>query len=252
MVSAVVTESVPALLRVAVSDRLPWSAKIAPRATVTGVLVEVPVRVSVPPVTPSEPPPSAPETRVLPVLVVGPLSVPETVAPSSAAVPLKLPARMALVNVPPPRPFRVSGAASVPPVKIVAPVTVRVPVPLTVPALLVRLPTVSKALTVSVPALVSTVAVARPPLASVRVAPPAIPTMVLASEPVRVRVPALMAVGPVNRLALVSSRLAAPVLSKPLVPASTELTVSVPVCTLMEGAVGVASLTRVMTPASRV
>ena len=134
MVSAVLTEKWPALVTVAVSDRLPWSTKFAPRATVTGVLVEVPVKVKVPPFTASEPPPMFPDTKVLPMLVVGPFSAPETMAPSSAAVPLKVPARRALANVPPPVPFTVSGAASVPPVKVVTPVTVSVPVPSTVPA----------------------------------------------------------------------------------------------------------------------
>ena len=130
------------------------------------------------------------------MLVVGPLRVPETVAPSRVAAPLKVPARMALVKVPPPVPLRVSGAPSVPPVKIVAPVTVRIPVSLTVPALLVRLAMVSAALTVSVPALVSAVAVARPPLASVRVALAAIPRVLLASDPARLIEPALTVVVP--------------------------------------------------------
>jgi len=89
MVSVALTVSTPALVTAAVLSRPPVaSIKVAGAAMVTSVLLELPVRLRVPPFTASEPPPMVPETKVLPVLVVGPLSVPETVAPSSAALPL--------------------------------------------------------------------------------------------------------------------------------------------------------------------
>ena len=93
------TVSVPALMTFAPAANPPVeSNNEAPAEMFTGVLVEVPVRVSTPPVMDSEPPPTVPETSTAPVLVVLPKRLPDTVPPLSVAPPVAvnaaLPARV--------------------------------------------------------------------------------------------------------------------------------------------------------------
>ena len=71
--SAALTVRLPALVTAAAASSPPVeSTRVAPAAMPTVLLVAVPVRVSVPPVTASEPPPKVPDTSTGPLLVVEP------------------------------------------------------------------------------------------------------------------------------------------------------------------------------------
>ena len=236
IVSAALTVRIPAFTTAAVSPKLPPSTSVAPGAMLTVALVEAPVavRVVVPDRTDNGPPPLVPLTCTVPEACVVPFNVPVTktgpagVLPSSVAPPLasSMPARM-------------------PPVKRLTPVTDRAAAPLSVPALLVRPPMVSAALTVRIPAFVTAAVSPRLP-PSTSVAPGLTFRVVLARLPLRVSVPACTAVIPVKVLALVSTRVPRPVLSRPLLPSRTELMEREPDWTWMKGLAAAASCTKVM------
>ena len=187
-----------------------------------------PVRVSVPLLTDRAAPVPVPLIDDRPVEVVMPLTVPVTDDPLSAVVPLKIPAMVALLKVPPPVPFTVSGEASVPPVKSVAPVTPSGPVPLTVPLLFVSDAIVSAALIVKVPALVTAAVSERLPV-SIRVAPPAMLTGLLVELPLKVKTPLVTLSEPPPTVPLIATAPVLVVLPKRLPDTVPPLSVAPPV-----------------------
>ena len=99
MVSLALTVNRPALVTAATLDRLPVSVRPARAAMVTGVLVELPLKVSAPLSTCRNPPPTLPLMPTVPATVVLPSKLPVIdpplrVAPLvavRAALPAKVP-----------------------------------------------------------------------------------------------------------------------------------------------------------------